>query len=228
MPTDTWSRLPASRRTAVVRAAEAEFATHGFSRGSLNVIARDAGVAKGSLFQYFDDKADLFAHLVDLASDRVGAAMEERLETLDWSAGFFPAYRLLVEAWVDHFRTHPIDRALCAAVNLEPDPEARTAVRAVIDARLLAFLRPLLDDARGAGWLRPDADVDAFLALMLMVLSHLALAPSNPELDPVLALGDDPDGGAARLLDVFEAAFGGARPADDLVDTIGRRGDHLA
>ena len=211
MPTDTWARLPASRRSAVVRAAEAEFATHGFSRGSLNVIAREAGVAKGSLFQYFDDKVDLFAHLVGLASDRVGAAMEERLETLDWSAGFFPAYRVLLEAWVEHFLTHPVDRALCAAVNLEPDPEARTAVRAVIDERLLAFLRPLLEEARDSGWLRADADLDAFLSLMLLVLSHLALAPSNPELDPVLGLGATPDRGADRLLDVFEAAFGGAR-----------------
>ena len=118
---------------------------------------------------------------------------------------------MLLEAWVEHFLTHPVDRALCAAVNLEPDPEARTAVRAVIDERLLAFLRPLLEEARDSGWLRADADLDAFLSLMLLVLSHLALAPSNPELDPVLGLGATPDRGADRLLDVFEAAFGGAR-----------------
>lgn len=211
MPTDTWARLAPSRRSAVVRAAEAEFAEHGFSHGSLNVVAREAGIAKGSLFQYFDDKADLFTHLVDLAADRVGAAMEERVESLDWSAGFFPALGVLLDAWVEHFLTHPVDRALCAAVNLEPDPEARTAVRGVIDDRLLAFLGPLLAAARDDGWLRRDADLDAFLSLLLMVLSHLALAPSNPELDPVLGLGTDPGAGAGRLLGVFEAAFGGAR-----------------
>ena len=63
MPTPTWNRLPAARRDAIVAAAEAEFAENGFSRGSLNVIAREAGVAKGSLFQYFTDKLDLFAYL---------------------------------------------------------------------------------------------------------------------------------------------------------------------
>ncbi len=30
MPTDTWERLPAARRDAVLAAAEAEFAAHGF------------------------------------------------------------------------------------------------------------------------------------------------------------------------------------------------------
>ena len=59
MPTPTWQRLDESRRQAITDAAEAEFAANGFSGGSLNVIARDAGVAKGSLFQYFTDKADL-------------------------------------------------------------------------------------------------------------------------------------------------------------------------
>ena len=52
MPTVTWARVDPLRRAAVVEAAEAEFGAHGFSRGSLNVIARRAGVAKGSLFQY--------------------------------------------------------------------------------------------------------------------------------------------------------------------------------
>src|SRR5690349_5607311 len=49
MPTETWMRLPDARRATVLDAAEAEFARNGYSRGSLNVIAREAGVAKGSL-----------------------------------------------------------------------------------------------------------------------------------------------------------------------------------
>ena len=61
MPTVTWARVDPSRRAAVIEAAEAEFGAHGFSQGSLNVIARRAGVAKGSLFQYFADKRDLYA-----------------------------------------------------------------------------------------------------------------------------------------------------------------------
>lgn len=209
MPTDTWNRLPAARRDAVLAAAEAEFAANGFSRGSLNVIAREAGVAKGSLFQYFDDKVDLFAHLCDRAVERIGSAMSDQVDSLDWSAGFFPACSELLSAWIDYFVAHPVDRTLSTAVFLEPDPEARAAARAIIDDHLLAFLRPILADAQRDGFLRADADVEAFMALLLLVLPHLALAPSHPDLDPLLGLGGaDPMKGVDRLMAAFERAFG--------------------
>lgn len=209
MPTDTWNRLPESRRDAVLAAAEAEFAANGFSRGSLNVIAREAGVAKGSLFQYFDDKIDLFAHLSERAVARIGDSMAVQADALDWDGGFFPAYDALVDTWIDYFIEHPVDRSLSAAVFLEPDPDARSAARAIIDQELLAFLRPRLESAREQGWLRADADLDAFLAMLLLVLPHLALAPSFPELDPVLGLGGaDPHASARRLAAVLRDAFG--------------------
>ena len=209
MPTETWNRLPDARRDAVLAAAEHEFAANGFSRGSLNVIAREAGVAKGSLFQYFDDKLDLFAHLSERAVERIGEQMGSVEESLDWADGFFPAFERLVDAWIDYFVDHPVDRTLSAAVFLEPDPDARTAARAIIDHELVAFLRPRLEAARDEGWLRPDADLDAFLALLLLVLPHLALAPTHPELDPVLGLGgEDPHGAARRLIAALAAAFG--------------------
>src|SRR5215467_12179948 len=71
----TWTNLDEVRRDRVLNAAMAEFGRHGYSGGSLNVIAREAGVAKGSLFQYFDDKFDFFAHVAEQASLRVYEAM---------------------------------------------------------------------------------------------------------------------------------------------------------
>src|ERR1700745_694106 len=89
MPTVPWARVDPARRAAVIAAAEAEFGAHGFSGGSLNVIARRAGVAKGSLFQYFADKRDLYAFIADIASQRVRGYMEDRIRELDPSRPFF-------------------------------------------------------------------------------------------------------------------------------------------
>jgi AcrR family transcriptional regulator len=203
--------LPAAKRAAVVSAAEAEFAAKGFSGGSLNVIARDAGVAKGSLFQYFADKADLFGYLSDLASLRIRAAMEVHIDQIAWEAGFFPALGQLFDAWVAYFRCHPVDLALTAAVNLEPDPAARVSVRDVVNRHYVEVLRPLLESAQAEGGLRAEADLDAFLALLLLIFPHLALAPNLAGLDPVLGLASDRaarPSGVARLLATLEAAFG--------------------
>ncbi|MGZ6778418.1 MAG: TetR/AcrR family transcriptional regulator, partial [Mycobacterium sp.] len=115
MPTVTWARVDPSRRAAVIAAAEAEFSAHGFSRGSLNVIARRAGVAKGSLFQYFADKRDLYSYIADIGSLRVRSYMEDRIRELDPGRPFFEFLTDLLDSWVAYFADHPLDRALHAA-----------------------------------------------------------------------------------------------------------------
>lgn len=212
MPTATWERLPPGRRTAVVEAAEAEFAQHGFSAGSLNVIARNARVSKGSLFQYFHDKVDLYAYLSELASGRIRRAMEEQIPQMPWDEGFFSGMRQLARVWVDYFDCHPLDRAFTAAVNLEPEGSARVAVRTVANRHYIEVLGPLLEAARARSDLRADADLDALLAWLLLLLPHLALAPHSPGLDPMLGL-DAADlqvrhESIRRLLAPLEAAFG--------------------
>lgn len=213
MPSGTWERLSVGRRAAVEAAAEAEFAERGFSGGSLNVIARTAGVAKGSLFQYFTDKLDLYAYIAEQASQRIRAEMERRLAQLDpANRPLFEVLDVLIGEWIEYFEHHPVERAVTAAVNLEGDAAARQTVRDVANRHYLAVLRPLLEAARERGDLRADADLEVFLALLLLVLPHVALAPHVRGLDPVLGLyGANEQSAAAtmsRLISVFATAFG--------------------
>jgi AcrR family transcriptional regulator len=213
MPTVTWSRLDRARRAAVVEAAEAEFGAHGFSRGSLNVIARRAGVAKGSLFQYFADKRDLYAFISDIGSQRVRGYMEARILELDASRPFFDFLTDLLDSWVAYFADHPRDRALHAAASLEVDTDARVSVRTVIHRHYLEVLRPLVREAHNRGDLRADADTDALLSLLLMIFPHLALAPYVRGIDPILGLDEptpeQPALAVRRLVAVLKAAFAG-------------------
>ena len=212
MPTVTWSRLGGERRAAVVAAAEAEFAAHGFSGGSLNVIARRAGVAKGSLFQYFADKRDLYAYITDVGSQRVRAYMEQQIHDLDADRPFFEFLTDLLDVWVAYFAENPRDRALHAASSFEVDTEARVSVRGVVHRHYLEVLRPLVQSARARGDLRPDADTDTLLSLLLMLMPHLALAPYVRGMDPVLGLdelsAEQPALVVRRYIAVLSAAFG--------------------
>lgn len=217
MPTVTWSRLGGERRSAVVEAAEAEFAAHGFSGGSLNVIARRAGVAKGSLFQYFADKRDLYAYITDVGSQRVRAYMEYQIHELEPDRPFFEFLTDLLDVWVAYFADHPRDRALHAASSFEVDTDARVSVRAVVHRHYLEVLRPLVRAARTRGDLRPDADTDALLSLLLMLMPHLALAPYVRGMDPVLGLdelsSEQPILVVRRYVAVLAAAFGSTNPS---------------
>lgn len=215
VPTVTWARLDAQRRRAVTEAAEAEFGAHGFSRGSLNVIARRAGVAKGSLFQYFADKRDLFAYIADEGSQRVRSYMEARIAELDHEQPFFDFLTDLLDSWVAYYADHPRDRSLHAAASLEVDADARISVRTVMDRHYLEVLRPLVREAHRRGDLRPDADTDALLSMLLLIFPHFALAPYVRGMDPILGLDDptpdQPRLAVRRLVAVLADAFTATR-----------------
>ena len=217
MPTVTWARVDPARRAAIVEAAEAEFGAHGFSQGSLNVIARRARVAKGSLFQYFADKRDLFAYITDIASIRVRSYMEDLIRELDPNRPFFEFLTDLLDGWVAYYAEHPHERAMHAAVSLEVDTEARISVRSVSNRHYLEVLRPLVHGARVRGDLREDCDTDVLLSLLLMIFPHLALAPYMRGLDPVLGLDEptpeQPALAVRRFVAVLAAAFSAESPA---------------
>lgn len=67
MPKRTFNRLDDDKKERVMRAAIEEFQAHGFEKAKIEVIAQNAGVAKGSIYQYFDDKKELFIYSVTWA-----------------------------------------------------------------------------------------------------------------------------------------------------------------
>src|SRR5687768_5098497 len=91
MPTPTFFRLSEDRRARLVREAIVEFSDRAYTEASLSQIARRARIPKGSFYQYFTDKLDLYRWLLTEETPRLkreflGPAKGEdfwaRLETL--------------------------------------------------------------------------------------------------------------------------------------------------
>src|SRR5688572_30852497 len=64
MPTSTFFDLPEERRARLVREAIVEFSDRSFAEASLSQIAQRSRIAKGSFYQYFADKLDLYRWLL--------------------------------------------------------------------------------------------------------------------------------------------------------------------
>ena len=63
MCTETFLRLPEEKRNRFLDAAWEEFTTTPLKDASINKIVRRAKIPRGSFYQYFSDKDDLFAYL---------------------------------------------------------------------------------------------------------------------------------------------------------------------
>ena len=64
LPKPTFYNLPEEKRNLIFRHALEEFARFPYERASLSAIVNRADIAKGSMYQYFTGKKDLYMYLI--------------------------------------------------------------------------------------------------------------------------------------------------------------------
>lgn len=146
------------RRRAILDAALAEFAAHGFTEAKLELVARRAGIAKGTLYLYFADKEALFRALVE-------AAITPVLLDADALVALFPGS---TRDLLDRLMTLLADRILAgpaaALVRLMITegprfPELAAFYHRAVVSRGLALIRQLAQRGLDRGELTSDAAV---------------------------------------------------------------------
>ncbi|WP_233617448.1 MULTISPECIES: TetR/AcrR family transcriptional regulator [Actinomadura] len=186
-----------------------EFGEHGYSTGSLNTIAREAGIAKGSLFQYFNDKLEFFAFVCDEASRRIREEMERRMAAIDFDQQFDEWLFDVMCDWSEYMEAHPLERGVTAATNFELDNAVRSVVRDTANQHYLQVIHPTLQLWQERGQIRADADLEVLATTILSLLPFLALAPYYDGLDPIHGLrGRTP----AQQRPVIRQLIAGYRP----------------
>lgn len=66
MPKETFFNLPEDKRQTITELAIEEFASKPYKNASISRIVNRAGIAKGSFYQYFENKKDLYLYLIQL------------------------------------------------------------------------------------------------------------------------------------------------------------------
>src|SRR5437763_4783575 len=101
-------------REAILGAAEAVFAEHGFDGTSVDAIAAQAGYNKSLLFQYFGDKLGLYTQVLKRADREMGEllarvfASGQASETVALQAHKFRAFlATMVQTLFDYLLEHP-------------------------------------------------------------------------------------------------------------------------
>jgi AcrR family transcriptional regulator len=186
MPTPTFFGLPPERRDRLVKEAIVEFAGSSFAEASLSAIARRARIPKGSFYQYFEDKLDLYRWLL---TDEVPRRKREFLGGLQ--GDFWTRLEALIERGMAFLVEHPQLARLSAAA---ADPSAIAEVRglhAAICQAGLDELRAVLRAGQASGALGPGVDLEVATRLVSTVigpgLTDVVLHELGAELHQVLA-----------------------------------------
>lgn len=156
------------KRTAILEAANRVVAAKGYMRATVEDIAHEAGVAKGTVYLYFEDKP---AILVGLAESVLDRAVQMVREAAGWLMPPRERLRRLFLGWTGFITDHPgmmpfasPEVATVASRELEAFKLAiKPKMRELIDA-LVDIIRPGI----ASGDLRP---MDPYMAAVMFIHS---------------------------------------------------------
>jgi AcrR family transcriptional regulator len=172
-------------RETVLQAAIAVFAECGYQGATMEQIARRAGVAKGTPYLHFSDKAGLFYAVFERWTAEAMAGSAQAMEVAGDARGQLLALGLGAAEFMDNHREwFPLSLEVWAASGT---PALRERFAAALGDLYAGYRHAAADIVRagqGAGELRPDLDAEALAALLTGAVDGLFLqAWLDPGLD---------------------------------------------
>jgi len=166
MPKIVDEQMREATRRRIMRQAAGEFARLGFDQANINVIAEEAGIGKGTIYLYFENKRELFiAMLRHIAQEQLtvirasiapDGTLQQRLERL------FRAFARLAEEESDTFNVY---MSALYGVNRAFQAEATKLLRDYV-----AVIGLMLEQSQARGEIH-CANVEA-AALMVLSLTE--------------------------------------------------------
>jgi len=155
-----------ARRESILAAARKVFAETSFDGATMADIAREAGVASGTVYLYYQSKIDLFAALNDRLYEIMNAAIRDANAPPDLRGGTQARIHAIFNACREH-------DDLLRLVFLNPDPRSEVARRMKrTDERRQGQLADILRAGISAGTVRRgDPELLARLVSGLVVIA---------------------------------------------------------
>lgn len=173
MPTQTFFNLPEEKRQRIIRAAVMEFAANLFNKSSVARIVKNAGIPRGSFYQYFFDLKDLYKYVFSLAGEeklkffyqKVPKFQEDNLD-------FFQTLKALYVAGIQFAEDHP---ELTAIGNnfFKEDEAFKHELMGEHELKAEQFFADLIQKGIGRGQLDPS--LNPSLTSYLMVTLNMSL-----------------------------------------------------
>jgi AcrR family transcriptional regulator len=163
MPKQTFLNLPDEKRNVIINAAIDEFAEYGLENASTNRIVAHSGISKGSFYQYFEDKQDVFVYLLTVLE-------KEKLEYFkgrhppSMNMDTFQYFRWMIKTGMEFNSAHP--RMVQAISRVMFGEGLYYKNFANIRERSMQGLRTMIQEAIERGEVDPSVDVE--LAVMIM------------------------------------------------------------
>ena len=164
MPEQTFFNLPEEKREKITQAAMDEFAGRSFHQARITAIIEKAGIARGSFYQYFEDKKDLFKYIIELCvGEKLKYINQDMIKNRD-KYGFFELLREIYLSGIRFAMEQP--RLLAIGNKLLKDKELQQEVWGEHHDTSTEFFKELLEEGLKKDELDPAIDVEVVSKLL--------------------------------------------------------------
>lgn len=157
MPKNTFLNLSEEKRQAFTDESLREFGLNTYRTASVSRIVEKLGIAKGSVYQYFANKTDLYRYLVDLSAAEKLAFIRRTLD-LPGSVDFYDAYTRIVLAGAEFDFSHPKYSLMIAGAMQERGTPEIAAIARNLEQQSFNFLNAYVQRGIESGDVRSDVD----------------------------------------------------------------------
>lgn len=172
MPTETFFNLPEKKRKRIVDSALDEFSNHFYHKVSVNRIVELAGISKGSFYQYFDDKKDLYKYIIGNLGQKKMKYLNQILGNKD-EYDFFEILEKLYEVGIKFAKDHPRFDKIGYKLYTNTDSEIFDEITKNNKEKSISFFEDLLKKGIKEG--EVDEKIDLNLTAHIMTNTSISL-----------------------------------------------------
>ena len=158
------------KREAILRAATSVFAHNGYFNSKVADIAREAGVADGTVYLYFKSKEDILHSIFDRSVEKALGDARTQIEALSDSKEKLRRIALL------HLERLGADRDLAVVfqVELRGSTKFMEEFSAAGFAEYLNLIRSTFEEGQRAGVFRPELNAKVVAKILFGALDEMA------------------------------------------------------
>ncbi len=101
MPKETFLKLSKEKQQKVINSAKKEFARVPIENVSIKNIVEEADIARGSFYQYFENKEDLLIYILKENSEELNNKLRNKVE--ETNGDIFELYIFLYDSMIEEF-----------------------------------------------------------------------------------------------------------------------------
>jgi AcrR family transcriptional regulator len=158
MPKPTFLRLSDEKKQRFIEAAWKEFAAYHYEKASLSRLVENLGIAKGSIYQYFAHKKDLYFYLIEYANQQKQQFLKEKTQTS--SEDFFEWFKEMYQVGLRFDAENPVISQFLYNVSQERYSDDLGNLHHLMLRQSTAYFKKLIQNEQQKGNIRTDIEAD--------------------------------------------------------------------